>query len=295
MLSCKRKFLSKALGYRLALAAVAFVTAQRANAFGLIVPNGTEPGKDELYYKVLNKDLVRFACPNFATDETCAKSGVPLGNFDSIHTAVVNELNQNISALEIAIESETRSLKEKDSKVAAFKASVLQSGVAIDKLEQEIAALKIEKESAAQNSLFALNQIAKIDAKLRTSLDEAALKRLLKERERYQEKLKEFAGTDAKATAAIESKKKEQAKLNDQVKKTSEELSAYVGKLAVMSPELTKYEGSLKASVTERRLLREFVERISDPDVSYELKTWDEPGAPELFARFMKHSPKPRK
>ncbi len=271
--------------------ALALFASQSLMGVGLIVPNGDDPKTDNQYYQVVDTSLFLFDCEDgaLATSESCKTGGVSLGNYKKIYSSVESELTGLTKKLTVDIESETRALKEKDIKVADLRKTISTLAGQKDALSAQIQKLSDEKAIATKNAKLALDEISKIDNKLKSNPDHATLTRVLKEQTRYKARFADFSKEEAKLEASIAANRAEIETKTDAIAKSSQDLTSYMDALVVTSPELTKLSASLTAYRTELNLLPELNARLTDPETAFDLRTWSDAGAPELFARLVKH------
>lgn len=271
------------------VAATSLLMGQSSPVFGwgLVVPNGDEAHQ---YYQVVDGSLLRFDCPvgSVPTGTSCNLNKRPLGNYPKIRHSMGHELSHSIAKLQTAIDSEVRSLKERDPQVKSFREEVRGYATKVD----EITALNLKTDrlivSAKNNIALITDELKLIGDGLKREPSEEELSRLLERQRRYEALKNQYQTQLGELERELASGKAEKEKLTLAIQTTHTKLSEYMKALKVTSEELTKLEASKELYVVELDLLPELDARLTEK-LAYELAEWDAPGAPELFARMMKH------
>lgn len=273
--------------YPIVTAAVV-LAAPQAFGWGLVTPNG--PGANQ-YHQVIGGSLVRFDCPDgkVPTGTSCADNRTPLGDYtNKIRPSLAAELNGILAKLAIEITNETTSLKEADTKTKTLRQEIRDASTKADGLQ--LASLKTEQRIGSTRSNLALiaAELKIIAEGLKKDPAEAELKRLLERQTRYEGLNKVFTTQLKDLENELTVTRADQGTLAQLILSTNQALNTHLGTLKVTSPALTKLELSQAAYSREAKLVPE-LDALLSAELAFELSEWKDPGAPELYARLMKH------
>jgi len=258
-----------------------------ASAFGwgIVAPNGPQAFQ---YFQVKGVTLFQYDClpGEEPTGTSCARAEFPRGNYPRIREILAQELKHLIEKLDAVIEVEELKLKDKDPEVITLRNMVQEDGKAIAALIVEKAGWEKKKILAEINVRLMKEQLKIIAALLAQAPPEPGFTRLATAQAEYEaKKIKHELEVDKFDTEVTVISKKISALL-EKVKADKVTLKEYLADLTVTSPQLEEHRAIRDDLKEERELLPELDARLTQP-VAYNLGTWDDPGAPELFARLM--------
>ncbi len=263
------------------------LNGSRLSALGVVAPNGENSNQ---YFQVEETSLYRFDCPEgvVPTGNSCDDNKSLLGNYPRIRKSIDSELQHEIGKLVVAIEGETRSLKESDPEVKAMRQSIRQYGAQSDQIAVTISKTEQHIVAAQNNLTLIAAELNTIAEALKKDPSEEQLKRLLAQQKRYAGLKTRYQSQKKTLELELVAAKESKEGVNDLIQSTNVKLSDYMKALVVNSAALEKLVTAKGLYDRELGLLPELDARVTDK-VAYELKLWDDPGAPELFARMLKH------
>lgn len=258
-----------ALLFSLATAALCF-TGSSLLANGLVTPNGDNANQ---YYQLEDVSLYRYDCPEgvVPTGSSCADRKTYLGAYPKIRTSLLGELTGEIRKLDIALENETRTLKEADPEVKNLRALLRQYATQSDEIA--VGMLKTEQHIlSTQYNLKLIGEELKLIADaLKKDPSEEELKRLLGQQKRYLTLKGRYQAQQTALEKELVVAKESKERLAELSQATNVKLADYMATLVVTSADLVKYQQAKANYERERLLLPELDARVTEK-VAYELK-----------------------